>query len=217
MTDIAQQNLKEPEQLDWDTAFSGSKYSAPPPALGPDGKPITYYGLIKEVTQTEPEEGYLNYQIDLVLTRAGQYDGQRMRTWVSTRPFTRMNKETGQREPMKGNPNKLASLLRAAGLQAKPQTNSEYVASVKAINGRPIPFTVDWVAKNKDTGEVVKGFNSFPLDPASGTRKSILRQGDTINEVDSKGAIIGTKTVASEVLFANAQIKYFQDSTKAAK
>jgi hypothetical protein len=211
--DIAQQNLREPEQVDWDNAFSGSKYQAPPPALGPDGKPITYFGTLKEVKQADPDQGYLQFQMDLNLVRSGSHDGTRLRTWVSTRPFMKRNRETGELEPIKGNPNSLAKFLRAAGLQAKPQTNAEYAASVKAVNGKAIGFTIDWEARNKDTGEIIRGYKSFPVDPATGVAKSILKKGDTYNEVDSQGNIVGVKVVESEILFANPRIKYFQDAT----
>ncbi len=217
MNDIAQTGLKEPEKLDWDSAFSGSKYQAPAPAFGPDGKPIVYYGQVATATQTEADQGYLNYQIDLKLVRAGEYDGRPLRTWASTRPFAKKNAD-GVLEPIKGNPNALAKFLRGAGLQAKPQSNSEYIASVKAVNGKAIPFTIDWEAKNKDTGEVVRGYLNFPEDPdRPGQRKSILKAGDTVTERDSKGNIIGTRTVESEVLFANMRLKYFQDQTPKAK
>lgn len=209
--DMAQQNLKEPEQVDWDTAFAGSKYAPPPPALGADGKAIVYRGTVVEAKQSDADEGYLNYQIDLKFVAP---EGARVRTWASTRPFMRKNRDTGELEPVKGNPNKLASFLRGAGLQAKPQTNSEYVASVKAVNGKAIPFTIDWEARSKDTGEVVRGYLSFPEDPERpGQRKSILKRGDVVNEVDNRGNITGTKIVQSEVLFANARLKYFQDPT----
>lgn len=221
LTDFAQTNLAEPARVDWDSAFSGSKYSAPPPALGPDGKPITYFGLMAEAKEVNPDidkdsgNGFLQYQLDLKLTRSGQYDGQRMRTWASTRVFTRVNNETGEREPQKGNPNKLASFLKAAGLQAKPATNAEYRASVAAVNGKSIPFTIDWEARNKDSGEKVRGFLSFPEDPERpGMRKSILRKGDVVILRDAKGSEIGTHIVESDVLFANPVIKYFQTPTK---
>jgi hypothetical protein len=218
MTDIGQQNLREPEQLDWDTAFSSSKYQAPPPAEGPDGRSITYYGTLAEAKEVEGDEGYLNYQVDLNIVKSGSHDGQRVRTWASTRPFQRRNRETGALEPVKGNPNKLANLLRAAGVAARPQTNAEYRASVRAVNGKAIPFTIDWEAKNRETGETIKGYKSFPDDPERpGQRKSILRAGDVYNEVDSKGNIIGTKTVTSEILFANPRLRYFQDTPKVSK
>lgn len=217
MNDLAQTSLKEPERLDWDTAFSGSKYQAPPPAMGPDGKPIVYYGSVAESKQSEADQGYLNYQIDLKFVRAGEYDGRQIRTWASTRPFMKKN-ASGELEPIKGNPNALAKFLRGAGLQAKPQSNSEYVASVKAVNGKAIPFTIDWEAKNKDTGEVVRGYLNFPEDPERpGQRKSILKAGDVVTERDNKGTIIGTRTVTSEVLFANPRLRYFQDQTPKAK
>jgi hypothetical protein len=211
MNDIAQTNLKEPEKTDWDSAYSGSKYTPPPPALGQDGKPIVYYGKVSEAKLIDPDDGYLNYQIDLNLTNGA--DG-RVRAWVSARPFQRRNKETGELEPMKGNPNKLGSFLRAAGLQNKPQSNAEYIASVKAVNGRPIPFTIDWEAKDRTSGETVRGYLSFPIDPSTGNRKSVLKKGDVVNEVDNQGNVIGTRTVTSEVLFANPRLKYFQDSSR---
>lgn len=208
MSDINQTNLKEPERTDWDTAYSGSKYSAPPPALGQDGKPIVYYGKVSEAKQVEGDEGYLNYQLDLAFTNGVE---GRLRCWASARPFMRRNAE-GTLEPVKGNPNKLGSFLRAAGLQTKPQSNAEYQASVKAVNGRAIPFTIDWEAKDRVTGEVVKGYLAFPVDPTTGNRKSILKKGDTVNDLDAKGNVIGTREVQADVLFANPRLKYFQDS-----
>lgn len=210
--DVAQTSLKEPEQLDWDTAFASSKYTPPPPAEGPDGKPIVYHGLVTECKQSDADQGYLNYQIDLKFTKSGIVDGRQIRTWASTRPF--MKRVGTELVPVKGNPNSLAKFLRGAGLQAKPQQNSEYVSSVKMVNGKAIPFTIDWEAKNKDTGEIIRGFRSFPDDPERpGQKKTILKAGDVYNDVDNKGNIVGTKTVQSEILFANARLKYFQDAT----
>lgn len=207
MTDMGQTNLREPEQTDWDSAYSGSKYQRPPDAEGPDGKRITYISTLAEAKLVDPDSGYLQFQVDLKM------DGGRLiRTWVSTKPFQKRD-GNGELQPMKGNPNSLGRFLRAAGLQAKPQTNSEYTASVKAINGKSIPFVGDWEARNKDTGEIVRGFRAFPIDPATGTRKAILKAGDVVNELDSKGNITGTRTVQSEVLFANLRVKYFQDPT----
>lgn len=209
--DISQTSLKEPERCDWDNAFKGSTYTPPPPALGADGKPIVYFGQVATLTQADAAEGYLNYQIDLKFTRAGEHDGKQIRTWASTKPWMKKGSTT---EFQTGNPNALAKFLQAAGLQIKPQSNSEYEAALKMVNGKAIPFTLDWEAKNKDTGEVVRGFNSFPEDVTNpGTRKSILRRGDTYNLIDAKGSIIGTDVVQSEVLFANPRLRYFQNPT----
>jgi hypothetical protein len=207
---VSQLNLREPERVDWDTAFASSKYAPPPPALGPDGKPIVYQGKVVEIKQSEGkglDQGYLNYQVDL------QFIGTegRVRTWASTRTFTKKNQETGEFEPIKGNPNALAKLLKAAGVQAKPSTNAEYAGAVKLINGKAIPFTIDWEASNRETGEVVKGYLAFPDDPERpGQKKTILRKGDLVNEVDAKGNILGSRQIQSEILFANPRLKYFQ-------
>lgn len=213
MNDIAQIGLKEPEVTDWDALASGSSYVAPPPALDANGAPIVYYGTT-EASETEPDNGYLNYLLDPIkLTRSESHNGYTIRfTRASVRPF----EKAGQ--PIKGNPNKLANFLRATGLPARPQTNSDYRAAVAATKGRVFPFTIDWEAYNKDTGERVKGYLAFPLDSERpGQRKSILKQGDTYNEVDAKGNIIGVKQVQSEVLFANARLKFFRDPSRGAK
>lgn len=208
---ISQTNLKEPERTDWDTAYSGSKYTPPPPAVGQDGKSIVYYGKISEAKQIDADQGYLNYQLDLALTNGAE---GKVRAWVSTRPFMSRDRESGELVPVKGNPNKLGSFLRAAGLQNKPQTNAEYAASVKAINGRAIPFTIDWEARDSKTGEKVRGYLAFPVDPTTGNRKPILKKGDVYNVLDEKGNVTGTSTVQSDVLFANPRVKYFQDATR---
>lgn len=217
MTDTAQLNLREPDQVDWDSAFKGSTYNPPPPANGPDGKPIVYSATLVEAKETVArglDEGFLNYQIDLKLRNAGSYDGSTVRTWASTRTFQKRNADSGELENVKGNPNALAKFVNAAGVSNKPKSNAEYRAAVKAVNGKPISFTIEWEARNKDTGETVRGYNSFPDDAERiGQKKSILRKGDLINVLDGNGNIIDQKPVTSDVLFANARVKYFQSST----
>lgn len=208
MTDLGQQRLQEPAQVDWDSAFKGSTYTPPPPALGPDGKPIVYQGKVSEIKEIEGsglDSGHLTYQITFKLVGNG-VDGQEVRGKASTRVFTRKNVETGQYEPIKGNPNQLAKFLNAAGLQAKPQRNDEYRAAVKMVNGKLIPFTIDWEAWSKETGEAIRGYDQFPENPEKpGTKKAILKAGDLLaNETPVK----------SEVLFANARVKYFQTRSK---
>jgi len=214
MSDTAQLNLREPEVVDWDNAFTGSKYQAPPPAVGPDGEPITYYGQVKELKEVDPDQGYLQYQVDLAITKSGTHDGQRVRAWVSARPFMKRN-ASGELEPVKGNPNSLAKMLIADGLQVKPTTNSEYRAAVKMINGKALPFTLDWEAKNKNTGEVIRGFQSFPPDTERpGMRKAVLKKGDKYQETDRDGNIVAIKEVESEILFANPRFKGFRSVSK---
>lgn len=212
--DTAQMNLKEPERTDWDNYNTGgSNYSAPPPALGPDGKPIIYHGVAGEVKETTPDEEMLNYLIDPIKITDQTYAGKEIRfTRASLKPFKRNG------EPMKGNPSKLGNFLRSAGLQAKPQTNSEWRAAVGMTKGKTFAFTIDWEAYNKDTGESVKGYLNFPEDPdRPGQRKSILKRGDKVVERDAKGNVTGVKEVESEVLFANARLRYFVDAAPRVK
>jgi hypothetical protein len=220
MTDTAQLNLREPAKVDWDNLGNSSTFLPPPPALDENDKPITYQGIVADVKTEADRDGYLQFVLDpvkLVKTPTGKHDGYEIRfTRASVAPFTKLNPSTGEREPMKGNPNAAAKFLKSTGLQAKPQTNSEYQASAERVKGKPALFTIDWEAYNKDTGERVKGFKAFPIDPERpGQRKAILRKGDVYNVLDSKGQPTNeVKTVESEILFANAKVKFFQDPTR---
>lgn len=210
MSDIAQQNLKQPEQVDWDN-YGSSGYAPPPVPVNGDGSARIFYGVASGILD-DPDEGYLNYSFDPIkIVKSGtDADGQQIRfVRASTRPRTK--KVGGVDTPIKGNPNKLADYLRAAGLQAKPQTNEQYVASVAAAAGKPFPFVADWEAYNKDTGERVKGYLSFPIDPTTGGRKSILKAGDVYYVTNYKGEVLETKTVQSDVLFANLRLRFFKD------
>ena len=51
-TDIAQTNLREPDQVDWDAAFSGSSYVPPPQPVSDNGQPIVYYGKVMTAEET---------------------------------------------------------------------------------------------------------------------------------------------------------------------
>ncbi len=203
-------NLKEPDQVNWDAYESGSTYQAPPPVLGPDLKPIKYTGLIPQLTEAAFEatdEGYRQYILDpIVIARSGAgADGYKIRwTRVNTKKF--ISKKTGK--PVEAS--SVGNLLRSAGVQAKPQKNAEYDGAMKAIQGKPVQFTIDWEARNKDTGEKVRGYESFPEDPdRPGQRKAILRAGDQYKGED------GTmQTVKAEVLFANARVRYFVDGSR---
>lgn len=215
MNDIAQTGLKEPAPVNWDI-IGGSSYTPPPPAFGPDGKPITYYGVVESATEDKPDEGNLNFLLDPVkLVKSGSYDGYNLRFLrASTRVFT----DPKTNEPKKGNPNKLAQVIRSSNIGIKPNTNADYRAAVKAIVQKKLPlaFTIDWEAYNKDNQESVKGYYNFPADPERpGQRKTILHAGDVIALCDNKGVPTGqTYTVKSDVLFANARIRFFRDPSK---
>jgi len=217
MTDMAQTGLQEPQQIDWDNYNTGSSYVPPVPALDSNNKPLVYHGKVVTANEIDPDRGFLQYLFDpITITSPNGVNGQEVRfTRVSTRPF--MKKDgNGDLQPIKGNPNQLANFLRACGGGARPQTNEEYRASVKAALSRSFDFTIDWEAYNKDTGETIRGFLAFPLDgERPGQRKSILRNGDIYNVVDKQGNIIESATVQSDVLFANARLKYFRDRRSA--
>jgi len=76
-----------------------------------------------------------------------------------------------------------------------------------------VPLTLDWTARNKDTGESIRGYQNFPDDPDHpGQKKAILHAGDTYRDRDG-----ATQTVKADVLFANAVVRYFIDPTRAKK
>lgn len=180
MNDLAQTKLREPEQVDWDNYNSGGgTYTPPPPALDAAGRSITYYGKITAAEKRAnayqvDDEGnaYLNFALDGLKITGPTNAGYELRfTEASTKPFTKPD-GSGGRAPIKGNPNALANYLRACGLQAKPQTNDQYEAAVRAAAPKTFGFTLDWFAKSKDTGEQIKGYASFPDDPERPGRRS---------------------------------------------
>ena len=77
--------------------------------------------------------GPAQHLLDPIRITDATYAGKEIRfTRASVKPFKRNG------EPMKGNPSKLGNFLRSAGLQAKPQTNSEWRAAVAAAKSKPI-------------------------------------------------------------------------------
>lgn len=208
MSDLSGLNLKEPQKTDWDNFNPQSKFQAPPPAIGPDGRFIVYMG--QAPTSFAPgstPEGLLSVRIDpITIVKSGNpdIDGYVLRfTDASLTPFK-------GKDGQPTNTHKLGTYLRACGIVAKPQTNAEYMAAVKQTAGKVFPFVLDWKARNKDTGEEVVGYKNFPDDPdRPGQKKAILKAGDTY--LDSQGM---TQTVKSEVMFANARLRYYRDPNR---
>jgi hypothetical protein len=221
MNDIAQVKLAEPAQVDWDNYGKGSSYIAPPPAVDVSGKLIPYYAIVEKATekpseyaQDENGEFLLNFSLDPFKITEGDAKGYALKfVEVSVKPFTKL--KDGVRVPIKGNPNSLANYLRACGLTAKPQTNDQYRAAVKASLNKRFAFVGDWEARNKDTGEIIKGYVNFPDDPdRPGQKKAILKQGDFYQVRDANGSVTDTRRVEAEVMFANFKFKFFQDPTR---
>ena len=199
MSDMSGTKLVEPNQVDWDKV-GGSNYTPPPPAQDPTGKNIVYFGqLPTTITEETDDDGYRQYGLDPIkLVKNGNgVDGYIIR-------FARVGLK-----PWKNGNNGTAILIKGAGVNARPQTTAEYDSAMKAVRGKVVPFTIDWEARNKETGETIRGFENFPLDPARpGQRKTILKLGDTytLDGVE--------QTVKSEVLFANARVRFFEAKSK---
>lgn len=200
MSDMSGTKLNEPNQVDWDKV-GGSSYTPPPPAQDQAGNNIVYFGqLPTTIVEETDDDNYRTYQLDPIkLVKNGPgVDGYTIR-------FARVGLK-----PWKNGNNGTAILLKGAGVNAKPQSTAEYDQAMKAVRGKVVPFTIDWEARNKETGETIRGFNSFPEDPLRpGQRKTILKQGDTYLDEN------GTATVVkSEVLFANARVRFFEAKAK---
>ena len=199
MADMSGTNMKEPDQVDWDKV-GGSKYTAPHKAKEGD-KFITYFGqLPSTIEEDTDDDGYRTYLLDPIkLVKNGNgVDGYTLR-------FSRVGLK-----PWKNGNNGTAQMIKAAGVTSKPQKTSEYDAAVKLVRGKVAPFTIDWSARNKGTGETVRGYDNFPDDPTRpGQKKSVLEAGDTYR--DENGA---EQVVKSEVLFANAQLRFFEAKSK---
>lgn len=196
--DTAGLKLAEPTKVDWDK-IGGGNYQAPPPAVDPTtGKNIIYFGQLPPIiAEEQDDEGYRSYLLDPIkVTKSGPgADGYVIRfTRVGLRPWSNGN-------------NSAALLVKASGVPAKPQTTSEYDNAMKMVRGKIAAFSIDWKARNSETGEVVRGYANFPDDPARpGFKKAILKQGDTYTDPETKE----TKVVKSDVLFANAVVRFFE-------
>lgn len=217
MSDISQLNFTEPGQTDWDN-YGKSGWTPPPPAKGPDGQYIVYTGVAKSIGIEEayPEKDdngqtYLTLQLnDLTIADPGKYQGYELKfTKAGRKPYTSVGPD-GKRVPKKGNPSRLGDYLRSAGSQGKPQTNPEYLATAKQAAGRKFQFSIEWEAKDKDTGEQIKGYDAFPDDPINGGKKAILKEGDFYNELGADNKPTGNqKKVQAKTLFANARVRFF--------
>lgn len=218
MADVNGTGLKEAEQMDWDNYNPGSKYVRPPvPILNEttaDGRPRlrTFYGQVGgvKVDEKPDREGFRQYLIDPIkVTKSGaDADGYEIRfSRASIRKFR--NQKTG--EPI--NASMVGNILKGAAVTAKPQRNADYDAAMNLVKGRIVPFTADWSAYDKETGESVDGYTNFPDDPERpGQKLAILKAGDTY--LDKDGA---KQTVKAEVMFANLRVKFFLDPNKGRK
>lgn len=199
--DVSGMNLKEPEQVDWDNFPTGGSYQTPPQAVGADGQEIVYFGqLPTTIVQGETPDQLREYLLDPIkLVKSGPgADGYIVR-------FTRANLKT-----WKNGINRVSTLLKAAGVQAKPQKTAEYDAAMNLVKGKVVPITIDWFGKNKETGETIRSYSNFPDNPAQpGTKKAIVKAGDVYTDEN------GVATVCkSDVIFANAQVKFFRSGAK---
>jgi hypothetical protein len=188
--------------MDWDNHNPSSRYTPPPPAQSPDGQWIIYTGTLPAKLNDPARfgatpEGYRSYEFGPVtIALAGGKNYEIKYFTQSVKKF--VNRKTQEAMNVSG----VSKVLKAAGFAGKPQQNKEYDAAVGAIGGRKIQFTIDWRARNKDNGEEVKGYENFPLDPdRPGFRKAILKAGDLLPNGEM---------VKSEVLFANAQVRFVE-------
>ena len=219
--------LKEPSVIDWDNYNPGSKYQRPPEAKGVDGKALVYTGqlpgtIFQGGKNTASEEdvdrdGYRSYLLDPIklVKNGGTVDGYVIR-------FTRASIKNFEKNGVVQNASPVGNLLKSAGVTAKPQKTAEYDQAMLAVRGRVVTFTLDWSAKNKDTGEEIWGYENFPDDPENPGRKKAILRGEHTDE--KTGAVIPADTyrnkegqtvpVKSEVLFANARVRYFVDGNR---
>ena len=201
--------LREPDQMNWDKHNPGSTWQAPPVPVNASGEAIIYRATLPKSLGSPDsldvtDEGFRSFEAGpLKLTgNNNSADGYEIRFYtVNVKKFT--NKKTG--EPMEVS--SASKLLRAAGIQDRPQKNVEYEAAMKKAAGRNIQLALDWRAKDKESGVVLaQTYAEFPDDPMNPGRKlAILKRGQKMPN--------GT-VVTSEVAFANAQVRFVVDPSR---
>lgn len=207
--------LNQPNPANWDKHNETKKvWQAPPVPLDAQGNRIIFTGTMppKEgIIFGETQSNYRNYRITPITVEKPTGAGyQILNTFVNLVPWT------GKGEGMSGGSVFVAAVL---GPNVRPVTNDDYDKALLLAARRPVQFTATWEARNRDTGEEVKGYLAFPeeLDAEgkpTGKRKAILKQGDEYYILDKRGNRIGTERVRAEALFANLVVDRFVSSKK---
>lgn len=211
--DTAGLGLKEPEIIDWENFNPGGKYTPPPVPVDSEGKAIHFVAQLPADLGDRVgvnDNGYRTFEAGpLRLVKNGNgVDGTEIRFYtVSVQKFT--NKD-GQ--PI--NVNSAGKLLRAAGVTAKPQTTAQYEQAMKAARGRTIPIAIDWVAKDKDTGFEIKGYENFPLEYKTGPNGEKIPTGKRTPVVRATDTLPDGRQIPCEIMFANARVRYVADPRK---
>lgn len=168
--------FEPPDYDNYDDGAPQGSYAPPDP-----GRYTGKVPLITDEAFGKTQEGYLSVLVDPIEILGN--GGHTVRfTYLSAKKYK--NREASQ----------VTDFLRSCGIAARPKTNEEVKAAVKQASGRTFQFGLDWEARNKTTGEKVKGKANFPQDPADPNKKLpyIL---DTVD--------------ANKRWWANGRIRYF--------
>lgn len=150
MADVAQLNLVEPDQIDFDKYEDGGGKSYGPPAEG------RYFAKVPLIPVSDDpavfqstREGYLKIKVDPLAVVGTEYNVR----------FTTLSaKKYSNREG-----NQILDFIHACGLDLRPKTNEEYKQAVRLCSGKTAQFGLIWEAYNKDTEETTKGAKNFPV------------------------------------------------------
>lgn len=200
MEQMMTENLKEPSPIDWENHNPQSRYTPPPPAKDASGAYIPYSAKLP-ANMRDPkrlgvtDEGLRSFELGPLTIDIGGGKKAEIRFYtVNVRKFK--NSKTGEEM----NVSSASKALRSAGFAGKPNSNRDYDAAFASIGGKNLTVTIEWRAKNRDTGEEIDGYDNFPDDPQRpGFKNPVVRRGETLPD---------GRVVESEILFANARVRY---------
>lgn len=186
MADVAQTNLIEPDEIDFENyqEGGGGQSFAPPP----EGKYLGKAPIFTADSFGATQAGYLKVAIDPIEIVGPTGQGYKLKySSLSAKKYS--NREGNQ----------IIDFLRACGSPTRPKTNDEYKSAVKLCSGKVFEFGLVWEAYNKDTKETTKGEQNFPPDPQDPSK----RQSWVKDEFDEK-----------KRWFANGKVKYYVSAIK---
>ncbi len=147
--DVAQLELIEPEQINFDKYEDGNKSFAPPP----DGR---YFARVPVFPMSDVDSEVWQS------TKAGQFMVQVDPLELVDKSYSVRFTKLSATKYKNREGNAILDFIRGCGLDLRPQTIAEYKQALRQCSGRTVQFGLIWEAYNKADQTTLKGMENFP-------------------------------------------------------